>query len=74
MTSAMFLTETDRTRLRKLQDKFLELPSVVKHREEVGSMGRPFAGYQESPTYAQIDILIFPTFERDFQAFVKQGK
>lgn len=61
------MTETDRDRLRALQDRWLALPSVKNHVRNHGE-GERIAG-PNSPTFAQVKTQLLPDWEqwlRDF--------
>ena len=61
----------DRTRLRNLQDRFLNLPTVLFQVNRFG-WDRPICG-PGSPTYRQVEQTVYPAWENFFRGFLSEN-
>ena len=61
------MTSEERTRLRKLQDRWLALP-VVQHQIRNHGAGEHIAG-PDSPTYEDVRKIIYPAWREWFNDF-----
>lgn len=65
----MNLSNTRRTQLRRLQDRFLATRAVRRAIEEMGEDAPVFEGSRV--TYADLRTTLYPVFESDLQALTR---
>lgn len=65
------MTEADRDRLRALQDRWLDLPTV-QHQIRIGGEDEHITGNPFSPTFREVRTIVFQKWEAWFKGFFQE--
>jgi hypothetical protein len=66
------MTTQDRNRLRKLQDRFLLMPTVKQQIESEGEYAVAFDSRPRPVTYKHIKELLYPELEGDIKEILRE--